>query len=380
MTFDFPDLGGRRGDTTERFLSFVEQLEQAVDLLESGRPPLQRMALVVLDTLAEGLLFCHMGKVFLASDEPTWIEHRTFTAKERRSARERFNKRVAIANEKLESASPVYYPERILNEHDAAVFRVAHHYRNPVYHEGRHNPTLIHPVGRLYAQAIGRAFTRSHRAGWGVSSRRSFMEEVARLGLNTSVDRYFYPREAAQAITSRICDTLTVDSKILRAELEEDIVYRCDVLADSLAGLRRDGLDDHQLNKFIVDAQDWAANRGDETLLRLQAEHKALRDQSMENGTFDPATLEAMKEPEQQQWNHLFGPGQQVIARVDLQSHVRIRKDAERLRAWSGGEVGLLAKYQELDSALELLENAVYFMLWQWDRRIWAEENRMRGK
>jgi hypothetical protein len=206
------------------------------------------------------------------------------------------------------------------------------------------------------------------------------MEEVARLGLNTSVDRYFYPREAAQAITSRICDTLTVDSKILRAELEEDIVYRCDVLADSLAGLRRDGLDDHQLNKFIVDAQDWAANRGDETLLRLQAEHKALRDQSMENGTFDPATLEAMKEPEQQQWNHLFGPGQQVIARVDLQSHVRIRKDAERLRAWSGGEVGLLAKYQELDSALELLENAVYFMLWQWDRRIWAEENRMRGK
>lgn len=247
MTFDFPDLGGRRGDTTERFLSFVEQLEQAVALLESGRPPLQRMALVALDTLAEGLLFCHMEEVFLASDEPTWVEHRTFAAKERRSARERFNKRAAIATEKLESASPVYYPERILNEHDAAVFRVAHHYRNPAYHEDRHNPTLIHPVGRLYAQATGRAFTLSHRAGWGVSTRSSFMNEIARLGLSSSVDRSFYPREAAQAITSRICDPLTLDDEILRAELEEDIAYRCDIVADTLDGLRRDGLDDHQL-------------------------------------------------------------------------------------------------------------------------------------
>ena len=112
------------------------------------------------------------------------------------------------------------------------------------------------------------------------------MNEIARLGLSSSVDRSFYPREAAQAITSRICDPLTVDGEILRAELEEDIAYRCDIVADTLDGLRRDGLDDHQL----------------------------------------------------------------------------------------------LAKYQKLDSILELLENAVDLMLWQWDRRIWAEENRMRGK
>ena len=92
VSFDFPGIGGRRGDLWDRFLLFVEQLEQAIDLLESGSVARQRMALVALDTLAEGLLFRHMETVFLASDEPTWVEHRTFPARERRAAHERFNK------------------------------------------------------------------------------------------------------------------------------------------------------------------------------------------------------------------------------------------------------------------------------------------------
>ncbi len=213
MSFDFPGVGARRGNLWDRFLLFVEQLEQAIDLLESGRVARQRMALVALDTLAEGVLFRHMETVFLASDESTWVEHRTFPARERRAAHERFNKRVAIAAEKLESVPPVYYPERILDEHDAVVFRVAHHYRNPVYHEDRHNPTLIHPVGRLYAQAVGRAFVRSHRWGYAVLSSPSFMKEIA-----------------------------CVD--------------------DDIDGLCRDAAD-LDLGQFLVQVQDWAANRGE---------------------------------------------------------------------------------------------------------------------
>ena len=376
MAFDFPDLGGRRGGTTERFLFFVEQLEQAVDLLESGRVPRQRMALVALDTLAEGLLFRHMEAVFLASDEPTWVEHRTFTAKERRSVYQRFNKRVAIASEKIEN-SRVYYPERVLDEYDAAVFRVAHHYRNPVQHEDRHNPTLICPVSRLYAQAIGRAFVRSYSAGWGISSSRSFMVEIARLGWNAE-SKVFYPREAAKAITSRICDPLKVDNKVLRGELEEDIVYRCDVIAEDIAGLRRDGLGDQELKDFLVSVQDWAANRGDETLLNFQAEHKALVDRAMASEAFDPATEEAIKELQNQQWNYLFGPDRKVMTRIDLESHVRLRKDAARLGVWPGSEAQLLVEYQKLDDEVELLEDALDFMMWQWDRHIWAEQNRIR--
>lgn len=379
MSLDFPGVGGRRTNLWDRFLLFVEQLEQAIGLLESGRLARQRMALVALDTLAEGLLFGHIETVFLASDEPTWVQHRTFPARERRAARERFNKRVAIAAEKPESVSPVYFPERILDEHDAAVFRVAHHYRNPVYHEDRHNPALIHPLGRLYAQAVGRAFVRSHRRGYAVLSSPGFMEEIARLGWEGRQDGYFPPREAAQAIVARRCDPLMVDGAPLRAELADDIGCRCDAVDEDIEGLRRDAWGP-DIDQFLVRVQDWASNRGDGELLRLKAEHQALEERAGATGNLDPATLEAMRMLEHKQWAHLFGQDRDIVVRVDPQSHVRIRKKGERLRSWRAAETGLLEAYQRLDDELELLEAALDFMMWETDRRAWAEEDLARGR
>jgi hypothetical protein len=48
MSFDFPHVGARREDAGQRFLRFVEQLEQAVSLLESQRIAMQWMGLVAL--------------------------------------------------------------------------------------------------------------------------------------------------------------------------------------------------------------------------------------------------------------------------------------------------------------------------------------------
>jgi hypothetical protein len=378
MSFDFPHVGARREDAGQRFLRFVEQLEQAVSLLETQRVALQWMGLVALDNLAEGLLFRHLEQVFLASDEPTWVEHRTFSAPERRAARERFNKRVALAAEKLKSVMPVYFPDPILDTHDAVVFRVAHHYRNPIYHQDRHNPTLIHPVGRLYAQAVGRAFIRSHRWGLGIYSSPTFMKEIARLGWQGRGDVVFEPREAAEAIMSRICDPLTVDGAVLRSELADDIAYRCDVLDEDITSLRRDAYID--VGEFLIQVQDWAANRGDEEMLRLQKEHRELARQAEVAGASDQAIQVAMRDIERKQWDHLFGPNRQVRTRVDLQSHNKIRRKSERLRSWRSSEARLLERYQQLDDDLQLLEAAIDMMMRETDRRAWAEEDLARGR
>ncbi len=115
-------------------------------------------------------------------------------------------------------------------------------------------------------------------------------------------------------------------------------------------------------------------------MLRLKAEHQALHDQAEATGTLDPATLEAMKELQHQQWVHLFGPDREVTTRVDLQSHTRIRKKGDRLRRWRGTEAQLLEAYQKLDDELQLLEAALDFMMSETDRRSWAEEDLARGK
>ncbi|MGH2596150.1 MAG: hypothetical protein ACRDH7_09325 [Actinomycetota bacterium] len=377
MSFDFPGLGRATGSVAERFLLFVEQLEQAILLLESGRVARQRMALVALDNLAEGLIFHHLQKIFLASDEPTWVKHREFPAKERREAHRSFNKRVELAAEKLESVMPVYFPERILDAHDTVVFRVGHHYRNPIYHQDRHNPTLVHPVGRLYAQAVGRAFVRSHRSGWAERSSPAFMQEIAQLGWQGRSDNYFDARAAADAIIARICDPLTVEGSVLRTELADDIAYRCDIIDEDINMLRRDAF--IELEDFLVQVQDWAANRGDEEMLRLQEEHRNLEEHAKTAGTFDETTLKAMRDLEHQQWVHLFGPEREVKAKVDLQSHVSIRSKGERLRSSRTPEAHLLEQYRQLDDDLQILESAVDVMLFETDRRAWAEEDRARG-
>ena len=60
--------------------------------------------------------------------------------------------------------------EAILSDADAAVMRVAHTYRNGVYHEDRHNRALLTPLTGLYAQAVGLLVASSrlvigHRCG-----------------------------------------------------------------------------------------------------------------------------------------------------------------------------------------------------------------------
>ncbi|MEX2375289.1 MAG: hypothetical protein WD942_06840 [Dehalococcoidia bacterium] len=378
MSFDFPGLGRATGNVADRFLLFIEQLEQALLLLESDRIARQRMALVALDNLAEGLIFHHLQKVFLAGDEPTWVEHREFSASERRRAGRSFNKRVELATEKLESAPPVYFPDRILDAHDAIVFRVAHHYRNPIYHQDRHNPTLILPVGRLYAQAVGRAFVRSHRGGWAVSSSSAFMQELSQLGWRGRGDTYFEPRAAAEAIIARTCDPLAVDVAALRTELADDIAYRCEIIDEDFHLLRRDSF--IELEDFLVTVQDWAAHRGDEEMLRLSTKHRELKGRAKAIGTFDEATLKAMRDLEHQQWVHLFGPNREVKTKVDLQSHISIGSRGERLRSSRATEAHLLEQYQRLDDELQLLEAAIDFMMFETDRQTWAEQDRTRGR
>jgi hypothetical protein len=387
--FDFPDISERHGDDIERFRVFVDQLQEGVRLLAAGGTARQRMALVAFDTLAEGLLYRHIDRLFLISDEPYRGKHRTFPATERRRTRARFKKRVALATEAFEGVWPFHYPAPILDALDAAVFRVAHHYRNPVYHEDRHNPTLIGPIGRLYAQAVGRAFVRAQRDGYGMSCSKRRMEEFEELGWDGrggffSADAirggYFEPRAAAEAITQRICGHLNVDVASLGVELHEDITYRCDAVEEDIAGLQRDGLSEERVRDFLVDVQDWAANRGDETVLRLQTEHQELEDAAMARGEFDGATLDSMKKIQHQQWEYLFGATRTNVGRVDIDSHVRIRTASARLDRWRGTLAGLLERYQSLDQELELLEEAIDYMVMQWDRQTQEELDAARGK
>jgi hypothetical protein len=180
-----------------------------------------------------------------------------------------------------------------------------------------------------------------------------------------------------RSITARIYDPLTVDGAVLRTELADDIAYRCDVVDEDIQTLRRDAF--IELEGFLVQVQDWAANRGDEELIRLQEEHRKLEEQAKAASTVEDETLKAMRDLEHQQWVHLFGPDREVKTKVDLQSHISIRSKGMRLRSSRSTEAHLLEQYQQLDDELQILEAAIDFMMFETERRAWAEEDRARG-
>jgi hypothetical protein len=96
-------------------------------------------------------------------------------------------------------------------------------------------------------------------------------------------------------------------------------------------------------------------------------------------GTVEDETLKAMRDLEHQQWVHLFGPDREVKTKVDLQSHISIRSKGVRLRSSRSTEAHLLEQYQQLDDELQILEAAIDFMMFETERRAWAEEDRARG-
>lgn len=151
----------RSYDDIDRFLLFAEQLEEVREMLLGDTVVKSRMAIILLDNLASILLLEHSRRLFEASEGSWWMKMKRFSAKERRRIEGDFSRQVTLAA--TDSDAPSFTrPERLLDEGDAAILRIAHQYRNPIYHEDRHNPALLPVLGRLYLAAVARAFARSY--------------------------------------------------------------------------------------------------------------------------------------------------------------------------------------------------------------------------
>jgi hypothetical protein len=208
MRLLFPPLYSISDDLAE-FSSFVEQLEHAAQLLESERPAEHRMALVVLDSLAEVLLF-HRAHRHIETRDSLWHGGVGYSTDERDRILRRFNRKVQIA---ATDERDFHYPEALLDELDASIFRVAHSYRNAAYHRGRQNKALAAPLGRLYAAAIARASrgrfvhpgVRAIPSPIGISDLRRFAamtRVLTKAGLMESGSRTRLPRESRHACWS----------------------------------------------------------------------------------------------------------------------------------------------------------------------------------
>jgi hypothetical protein len=352
---------------------FSEQLDEAVSLARSDRISRQRLSLLVLDHLAEVLISDHAEACFSASDDAGWLALETYSSEERREILYKFNRRVALAQREFAGTGSFYYPGPILGDTDAAIFKVAHKYRNRLYHAGTQSEAVLQPLCFLYAQAISRTFIGSVPSViWGGG--RAFVDSfpiLSRYGFAGPSETSFAPRSAAEWIMEQITGDLDVTSAVLRQTLADDVSARCEQVADELRELAKEGLTGPGLQHMLRAAELWAAHRGDEVLIRLQDRRREIVHRVT-------TTRERVERAQlRKEWADVEDAEDQRKAELELNFKFAFEEgtvegfsdEARSLGASRAGVRGLLERYQRIDSRLTEFEWSV-----QWIRRSWDRE------
>jgi hypothetical protein len=244
----------------------LEQLEAIRDLLRANSPVKARMALILLDGLADAMLFRRLRQLYDASDEPLLKRKMPrYSTHERGLARQRFNKRVELARQPTELDSWLGDGEPLISDADASVLRIGHSYRNVAYHEDAHNEFVVPSVARMQFAAVARLVVRMQRRGMAVgniSDRQ--IQQLARWGHETG--SMLELRAAAESVTSGFIADLTVDPDELRHVLCADLDSRVNALRDDLEFLSQADIDPSEI---IEGVELWSRHGADEELLEL---------------------------------------------------------------------------------------------------------------
>ena len=145
--------------TVENFRDFIEAAEIARDFLIANTPQKVRLALIVLDNTAE-LLMSHLCSEIFADDE--------FRAK---LSPPRFSQKLKAKTRDFLPKVELLRVEAHITDGEASVLRLGHSYRNPAFHQGRHNPRAISAVSILLFKTVSavmqRAFSGVSIGGFG---------------------------------------------------------------------------------------------------------------------------------------------------------------------------------------------------------------------
>ncbi|MFI4991436.1 MAG: hypothetical protein ACHQHO_11055 [Solirubrobacterales bacterium] len=362
---------------------FAEQLDLAAQLVRAGGLARDRMALVAIDNLAEVLLYRHVQFTFDASEQMGGrLAVRRYDQRERDRLRRDFDRRITLAQTELTGPFVFAFPKPLLDQADAVTFRVAHRYRNGIYHEDRHNQALLDPLARLYLVAVGRAWCRAQPASsmGGLGNRLDKHPHVARTARAGVVS---FP-DAAQRITNNVLHSLDVDPRDLAERLAADLRQRADGTDEARRELTRCGLVQEAHAEMLRAAELRHLHRADPELVRLQDEASGIlgdlvaRGDNGDNTEVEDlqARFQSAEEGQRERVDELrigFRP------ELNLGTASAIRKAAKRLEQLRDLPRTLM-RYETHDRRLALLEGCLAWIDREWDHLMTTEEDLARGK
>lgn len=358
-------------------------------MLLAGTIAKSRMAIILLDNLASILLLEHVRSVFSGSETFSWHWEHRFGAREQAKIQQDFSRQVTIASLHDEARPPWPAPSPLLDENDAAIFRIAHQYRNPIYHEDRHNPALLPVLGRLFQGAVCRAFALSYSGGGiGGPAIEERTAPLKRFGIDPMKSESFRGTFCYGDVASRLADPLTeglvVNLVEARETLGDDVRRRSEAALGLIESLMRDGLSMDDVLGAVRWQEFWEAHKDDEKLVALRAAREKPISRAIEAGTDEERALGAEDHDAMAGAERDYGARMGVLARafrpkVTLKPLHRAEHSARSLQSHTTMP-SLLQHYRHLDIELGRVERCLDAVARTWDEVIQHEIDLRRGK
>lgn len=376
-------MASRDHDLVDEFLMVVDQLEVCRTLLREGNPVRGRMALILLDNLADILLHRRCRDILAVTPHLLGGTRQLRTAKDLRW----FHDRLAFVREPqwVTSGSG---KAPFLAAGDAAVLLVAHRYRNAAYHQDDHNPATITTLATILFKTVAQMWSRLSAGHWSLGVYGPQMaEQLAPLDRYGAVEQGGFRGSsgihwgnASTRIAADLSDGLEVALPDAVSVFCADIEDRLDELAGMIesevgaASLRE--VDGQLAWKEFLDKAD-----GDKEIRRLRKLRAAPIRERL-SGQWSAPTADEIEVDEQCRraiWARMMElwPSFTPTATTALLDE---RLGILAALAGSASEADLLERYEGFDRRLADVEDYVELLRREWEIAVQAEIDWERGK
>lgn len=374
-------------DDVARFALIFDGVEDAAERLRSENIADLRLALVIADYLTDVLLTRRIARVIAFSERGyAWESREQFDSKARGLLRQGFNRRVSLAARPYNARFAFGLGEPILEPDDAEVLRVAHAYRNDVYHEDRH-PSTIRTIALAALHTLARAWRAALPSNIAstLGAQSPVMRRLQRLGYTTPEhfggQEYLSLHAGAATVGAWLDRTLPFDLPEHRRDLAADIERRvrwAESMIEFLSSSQGPGR--AHIEPALQWGDFWRQHGDDPELVELDSQRRSALDQALdadedakERAFAEARACEGAYVKRLQELHAAYAPAVSLDALPQLRKRGAGLRQAKRVGA-------LLARYRTLDMTLGVFEEALADVATGWDDYVEREVRRSLGK
>jgi hypothetical protein len=373
-------------DDLAQFTLIFDGVEDAAARLQSENVADLRLALIIADYLTDVLLGRRIQSLIALSERGfVWEAREQFDSETRGRLRQGFNKRLTLAARPYEAKFTYGLGDPILEPGDAAVLRVAHAYRNDVYHEDRH-PSTIRTIASAALHALVGAWQGSlpdaFASTWG--AQRPLMHRLEAIGYTSpewAGKGSLSLHAGAAAVAAWLDAVAPLNLGERRRELASDIEARVGWAASMiewLSGWNGPGRD--HIEPALRWTDFWRQHGDDPQLIALDTDRRSALEQLVEADEDARERLrEEIRRCEQAHAARLQELRLGYKPSVSLGALPQLGKRGAGLR--QAKTIGaLLTRYRGLEMELRVFEEALAEVAIGWDQHVDREVDRARGK